>query len=81
LFNFLKLTIVRKQTLHIHAGVITSVIPAFIFFYFRITAKEFLETELAKHDTLLSSGEITRCLFNSQTAYQECKTKGVGRTT
>ncbi len=46
-----------------------------------LVAKEFLDGELAKYETLKTSGEITRCLFKTQTAFQESKTKGVGRDT
>ena len=46
-----------------------------------LTAKEFLDGELAKYETLATSGEITRCLFKNQTAFAEAKTKGVGRDT
>jgi ParB-like chromosome segregation protein Spo0J len=45
-----------------------------------LTAKEFLDNELAKCDWS-SSGEIAKCLFNSKTAFNEAKTKGVGRDT
>ncbi len=40
----------------------------------------FLDGELAKYD-YATSGNVTRCLFDSQTAYTEAKSKGVGRET
>lgn len=45
--------------------------------------KEFLDGELIKYKSWdeVTSNEIIRCLFSGQTAFTECKTKGVGQTT
>lgn len=46
-----------------------------------LVAKEFLDAELAKCDHWNHLGKSTKVLFSSNSQFQECKQKGVGRTT
>ena len=45
-----------------------------------LTAKVFLENEIAKHEDLNHAGDFANVLFSSNSQYQEVKKSGVGRT-
>jgi len=46
-----------------------------------LTAKEFLDAELAKYDDLGHAGEIASMIFSTNSQFENCKKEGVGRHT